>query len=235
MTVAETGRLVIRRLSDTDAPFILELVNDPDFLRNIGDRNVRSLDDAVRYIEAGPIASYDRHDAWDRELVVGQGQHRPGRFAGEPLAPEGREEGVADIHVREHLPPEETAHPDRRPGFLHLHLEEPEAVAFVARDRPGLDVAHRIVEAADVAVADVAKEIGVVDQRHDERRVGAGKPADHEALGFDDGHRRIPAVASLAASRSTVRMPRKVIFRFMAFSNCTLDILDSPWPVWHIQ
>jgi RimJ/RimL family protein N-acetyltransferase len=61
VTVVETERLVIRRLSGTDAPFIMALVNDPDFLRNIGDRNVRSLDDAVRYIEAGPIASYERH------------------------------------------------------------------------------------------------------------------------------------------------------------------------------
>jgi RimJ/RimL family protein N-acetyltransferase len=61
VSVVETERLVIRRLTDSDAPFIMELVNDPDFLHNIGDRGVRNLEDAVRYIQAGPIASYDRH------------------------------------------------------------------------------------------------------------------------------------------------------------------------------
>jgi len=59
--VLETERLVVRRLAEADAPFIMELVNDPDFLRNIGDRGVRNLDDAVKYIQNGPMAMYDRH------------------------------------------------------------------------------------------------------------------------------------------------------------------------------
>jgi len=61
VTVLETDRLVIRRLAEEDAPFIMALVNDPDFLQNIGDRGVRNLDDAVRYIQTGPMASYERH------------------------------------------------------------------------------------------------------------------------------------------------------------------------------
>lgn len=60
MTLA-TARLRIRELTPADAPFILALLNDPDFIRNIGDRNVRTPDDARRYIEAGPMASYARH------------------------------------------------------------------------------------------------------------------------------------------------------------------------------
>ena len=60
MTVLETDRLVIRRLSADDAPFILELLNQPSFLRFIGDKGVRSLADAVRYLETGPLASYER-------------------------------------------------------------------------------------------------------------------------------------------------------------------------------
>ena len=44
-----------------DAPFILGLLNDPDFLRYIGDRGVRTLDDAAAYITNGPLASYARH------------------------------------------------------------------------------------------------------------------------------------------------------------------------------
>lgn len=60
MIVLETDRLVLRRLTLNDAPFIMELVNDPSFLRYIGDRGVRSLQDARRYLLSGPIASYER-------------------------------------------------------------------------------------------------------------------------------------------------------------------------------
>jgi RimJ/RimL family protein N-acetyltransferase len=59
--VLETPRLVLRRLRAADAPFILELVNVPAFLRHIGDRGVRNLDDARAYIANGPVASYERH------------------------------------------------------------------------------------------------------------------------------------------------------------------------------
>ena len=58
--IAETARLRIRPLELGDAPFIRELVNDPDWIRNIGNKNVRTLDDARRYLENGPIAMYAR-------------------------------------------------------------------------------------------------------------------------------------------------------------------------------
>ncbi|HSE11704.1 MAG TPA: GNAT family N-acetyltransferase [Rudaea sp.] len=58
--VLETDRLILRRLVPDDAPFILELVNDPDWLRYIGDKGVRNLDDARAYIENGPMAMYAR-------------------------------------------------------------------------------------------------------------------------------------------------------------------------------
>lgn len=60
MSLLETERLVLRRLSPEDAPFIIELLNQPSFLRYIGDKEVRSTEDAVRYIETGPMASYER-------------------------------------------------------------------------------------------------------------------------------------------------------------------------------
>ena len=55
VTVLETDRLTIRELTSDDAAFIFELVNDPDWLRYIGDRHVRSLDDARAYIAKGPM------------------------------------------------------------------------------------------------------------------------------------------------------------------------------------
>lgn len=51
---------MLRRLTLNDAPFILELLNEPSFLRFIGDRGVRSEQQARQYILKGPIASYDR-------------------------------------------------------------------------------------------------------------------------------------------------------------------------------
>jgi RimJ/RimL family protein N-acetyltransferase len=61
MTVCETARLRLRHLTDADAAFVLELLNEPDFIRNIGDREVRTLEDARRYIQHGPVASYSQH------------------------------------------------------------------------------------------------------------------------------------------------------------------------------
>jgi RimJ/RimL family protein N-acetyltransferase len=61
LTVLETARLRLRKMTPADAPFILELLNDADFLAYIGDRNVRSLDDARDYLLNGPIDSYARY------------------------------------------------------------------------------------------------------------------------------------------------------------------------------
>jgi protein-tyrosine-phosphatase/RimJ/RimL family protein N-acetyltransferase len=59
--VYESPRLRMRPLVDEDAPFILELLNDPAWLRYIGDRGVRTLGDARRYIEQGPRRMYAEH------------------------------------------------------------------------------------------------------------------------------------------------------------------------------
>jgi len=61
MSLLETQRLIIRELNVDDAQFILTLLNEPSFLRYIGDKKVRNLDDARRYILDGPVASYERH------------------------------------------------------------------------------------------------------------------------------------------------------------------------------
>jgi RimJ/RimL family protein N-acetyltransferase len=58
--VLETERLILRRFSNDDAEFVLELLNEPSFLINIGDKGVRSIDDALEYIRTGPVASYER-------------------------------------------------------------------------------------------------------------------------------------------------------------------------------
>ena len=61
LKVLETERLILRQFSLADRGLILELLNEPSFIQNIGDRGVRTLSAAERYIEAGPAASYARN------------------------------------------------------------------------------------------------------------------------------------------------------------------------------
>ncbi len=42
-----TPRLHLRRFAESDAPFTLTLLNDPDWLRFIGDKGVRTLADST--------------------------------------------------------------------------------------------------------------------------------------------------------------------------------------------
>ncbi len=56
-----TGRLTLRRLELADAPFLVTLLNEPSFLQNIGDRGVRNVEDAARYLRNGPFAMYERY------------------------------------------------------------------------------------------------------------------------------------------------------------------------------
>jgi len=61
VTVIQTSRLELRELNFDDAAFILELLNEGDFIRFIGDKGVRTLQDARDYIRSGPMDSYARN------------------------------------------------------------------------------------------------------------------------------------------------------------------------------
>lgn len=61
MAVLETERLLLRRFNVDDAQFVLTLLNEPSFLRYIGDKKVRTLEDARQYVVNGPISSYERN------------------------------------------------------------------------------------------------------------------------------------------------------------------------------
>ncbi|MCF3098844.1 N-acetyltransferase [Aeromonas australiensis] len=56
-----SSRLILREMIATDAPFIFELLNDGDFYRYIGDRGIRTLEQAQEYIQQGPAVSYARY------------------------------------------------------------------------------------------------------------------------------------------------------------------------------
>lgn len=103
-TVLETPRLLLREFTHADAAFVFRLVNEPSWLRFIGDRGVRSLPDAVRYLDDGPRASYARNGfgLWCVAL----------RESGEPVGMCGlvRRAGLADPDVGFAFLPEAWGH-----------------------------------------------------------------------------------------------------------------------------
>jgi ribosomal-protein-alanine N-acetyltransferase len=58
MYIIKTERLQLRNFSNNDAEFIKKLLNEPSFIQNIGDRNIRTIEDAKEYIASRLTASY---------------------------------------------------------------------------------------------------------------------------------------------------------------------------------
>jgi ribosomal-protein-alanine N-acetyltransferase len=144
--VLETGRLKLRELTADDAAFIMELVNEPGWLRFIGDRNVHSLDDARGYIAKGPVASYEMHGfgLWAVDLAA----------SGEPL-------GMCGLVRRATL-----EHVDLGFAFLSRHWgrgyarEAAAAVVTLARERYRLAKLVAITDVDNLASQKVLASVG---------------------------------------------------------------------------
>jgi RimJ/RimL family protein N-acetyltransferase len=61
MIIAETNRLIISKFTLKDAPFFKELVNTPSWLKYIGDRNIKTNEDAEKRIKEGHVKSYETY------------------------------------------------------------------------------------------------------------------------------------------------------------------------------
>lgn len=147
MTVAESKRLRLRRLAGTDAPFVLELVNDPAFLANIGDKAIRDEASAARFIREG---------AWTNQPKPGHGQFvMESRETGEALGVCGllyREElGVTDIGF---------AVLQRHRG-RGLALEAARALARYGHVTLGIDRLYGIVAAHNAASIRILTQLGL--------------------------------------------------------------------------
>ena len=59
--ILETERLILRQFELTDAKFIIELVNTPGWIEFIGDRNIRTEEAAISYLQNGPMKSYEEN------------------------------------------------------------------------------------------------------------------------------------------------------------------------------
>ncbi|WP_299333462.1 GNAT family N-acetyltransferase [uncultured Psychroserpens sp.] len=62
MIIAETNRLILSKITVDDAPMILELMNSPDWLKYIGDRNIKTVEDAANYIQNNQLKCYELYD-----------------------------------------------------------------------------------------------------------------------------------------------------------------------------
>jgi RimJ/RimL family protein N-acetyltransferase len=58
--IVETKRLILREITVEDAEFVLRLVNEPSFVSNIGDKGLKSLHDAERFILKGYWTNQER-------------------------------------------------------------------------------------------------------------------------------------------------------------------------------
>ncbi len=61
MQILETERLILREIEESDDEFMLDLLNQPSFIKYIGDRNVRNLEQARDFIESRYRKSYDEN------------------------------------------------------------------------------------------------------------------------------------------------------------------------------
>ena len=68
--VLETERLRLRRISLDDAGFMLEIWNDPAFVRNVGDRGVRTVEQAQQALKSGALKLYADHGYGPYAMVL---------------------------------------------------------------------------------------------------------------------------------------------------------------------
>jgi RimJ/RimL family protein N-acetyltransferase len=154
MSVLQTERLNLRELTLDDAPFILTLLNEPSFLRFIGDKKVRTLEAARQYLLNGPMASYAQN-GFGLNLVELNDSHTP--------------IGMCGLLKREDLPA-----PDIGFAFLPdfwgkgFAYEAAVAVMSDARKRLKLNRVLAIVNPDNDASIKVLKRLGMTFERDKE-------------------------------------------------------------------
>jgi len=159
MTVIETPRLLLRQIVPDDADFLLELLNEPAFRQFVGDRGLRTPDDARRYAAEGPMASYARHGFGLFLTVLKDG--------GVPI-------GICGLLKRDEL-----EHVDLGYANLARHcgqgyaVEAADATMAWARDVLGLQRIVAIVNAENAASISLLRKVGMRFERMVQLRPGS--------------------------------------------------------------
>jgi [ribosomal protein S5]-alanine N-acetyltransferase len=147
MAILETERLLLRQLTTDDAEFMFELLNDPSFIRNIGDRHIQTLDDACSYIVNGPVKSYEKNGFGLCLIVL--------KETGESIGICGliRREGLDDVDIGYALLP--------RFWSKGYAVEAARATKMYAKDEIGLKRIVGIVDPANEGSIRVLEKIGL--------------------------------------------------------------------------
>ena len=147
MNVIETERLNLREMSGSDADFVLKILNDPGFVRFVGDRGVRTHEDAARYIDERFVGSY-RRNGFGLWLVEVKDEQAPAGICG--LLKRGTLPGV---EVGYSLLPT-----FRGKGYA---FEAAEAALGYARDVLGLPRLYAVVNPDNAASIRVLEKLGM--------------------------------------------------------------------------
>lgn len=160
---AETARLRIRELTVADAAFVLALTNEPAFIANIGDKGLRSLADAERFLREGPWtnqAGQSSRTGRARQARPGYGQFLVElRETGEPV-------GICGLLYREALDLSDVGFAVlsrfRGQGFAY---EAAEAVMRYGRDTLGLETIVGLTSPGNVASIRLLEKLGLRFER----------------------------------------------------------------------
>ena len=151
MNVIETERLDLREMSEADAGVVLEILNYPGFIRFVGDRGVRTLEDAARYIDERFAESY-RQNGFGLWLVETKGEKVP--------------VGICGLVKRDSLPGVDIGYaflpPFRSKGYA---FESGSAVLRHARDALGLERLYAIVNPDNAVSIRVLEKLGMKFER----------------------------------------------------------------------
>lgn len=74
--ILETERLRLREFTLDDTPFIIELLNSEGWIKYIGDRNVKTEEQAINYLGNGPLKSY-RQNGFGLSMVEKKDDQTP--------------------------------------------------------------------------------------------------------------------------------------------------------------
>jgi RimJ/RimL family protein N-acetyltransferase len=147
----ETARLRLRRVSLDDADLMLAIWNDPAFIRNVGDRRIRSIAEAHKEMQAGALRLYAKHGYGPYAMV---------------LRTDGERIGICGLFKRDNL-----EYPDIGFAVMPEHCgrgyaeESARAVVAHASDDLGLDKLAAIVSPGNTASIRLIEKLGLVFER----------------------------------------------------------------------
>ena len=151
MQVLETDRLVLRYFHADDVEFVVRLLNEPSFIEHIGDKGVRTAEEANQYLLDGPLDSYERFGYGLNMVEL--------KETGEPI-------GMCGLVRRENLDDADIGY-----AFLEKHWskgyarESAEAVLNHARETFGLGRIVAIVTPENHSSIKLLEKIGLKFRR----------------------------------------------------------------------